>query len=124
MEIKDLERPLKDPRGNTIVDDITRKPLKYGEMLYNSVYGEPKDGMDSAARSKANRLGVKIAIVLDKIDNLKTGKEKAEVALIMSAKDIAFLQVLSAFALNTMLFGAIERELENGKLPEEGTEDP
>ena len=124
MEIKNLERPLKDPRGNTIVSDRTKEPLKYGDMLYNGVFGEPANGMDSSSRSIANRLGVKIATVLNKIDSLETDKEKAEVALIISVEDIALLKTLSAFAFNTMLFGAIERELENGKLSEEGTEDP
>ena len=124
MKIKNLERLLKDPRGNIIVDDKTRKPLKYGEILYNGIYGEPKDGMDSASRSKANRLGVNIAVILNKIDSLETDEEKAKVVLVISVEDIAFLKVLAAFAFNTMLFGAMERELEDSKLSEEGTEDP
>lgn len=126
MEIKDLERALKDPRGRILVSDTDNKPLKYGEVLYGGVYGEPPNGMDSATRGKANRIGLKIANALNEIDEIdKEDKEKrAEVTLIISAADIAFIENISTYAFNTMLFGVITKELENGKLSEEETEDP
>ena len=123
MKLVNLYRPVKSPRGQTIMDGSKEKPYKFIELLYTGIYGEPANGMDAGARSKANRLGIRVAKVLEEIEGLETDKERAEVEIVLSAEEISLIKTLSAFAFNTLLFGAVEQELENGKLPdEEGVE--
>ncbi len=117
MKIVGLQKLLKS-RGKVITRDEDGMTFPLGETLYGAAYGEPRTGMPHDQRSAANALGVKIAVCLE----LNKQSDNSEIPLDLKPKEAALLLELGTWTYATLLFGAMEKALEDGGLTEEDDE--